>query len=212
MKVNLTKQFIERAIGPTVWDFGNEVLYRLCSDHPSHKDDATIIAKIWLIGRSYAAAIERRRGKDEMPGGDGFYEKKVAPAIKSSLVDAWLRAVAADTTNDVALTLETHGKVTALFTRISKMQKRSLASKYLHFHAPERFYIFDSRAGRALASLIGPARRRHAKGADRQYASFVYRCELLNDRIQEIIGRRLNARELDKVLLAHESQLHVKRQ
>ena len=43
-----------------VWDLGNKVLYDLCSSYPYHKTDEEIIAKIWLIGRSYAAAIERR--------------------------------------------------------------------------------------------------------------------------------------------------------
>jgi len=37
-----------------------------------------------------------------------------------------------------------------LFSKISGLNKRSLASKYLHFHVPELFYISDSRAYDAM--------------------------------------------------------------
>ena len=43
------------------WEYGNSVLYRMCKEQPEHKDIDVIVGKIWLIGRSYAAAIERRK-------------------------------------------------------------------------------------------------------------------------------------------------------
>ena len=42
-----------------IWNLGNEMLYQLCRDYPDHKAPEVITAKVWLIGRSYAAAIER---------------------------------------------------------------------------------------------------------------------------------------------------------
>jgi len=48
-----------RAIDDTIWDTANGILYGLCRKYPGHTDDAIIVAKLWLIGRSYAAAIER---------------------------------------------------------------------------------------------------------------------------------------------------------
>ena len=53
------------------WEYGNSVLYRMCKEQPEHKDIDVIVGKIWLIGRSYAAAIERR--KNAVGGGDDFY-------------------------------------------------------------------------------------------------------------------------------------------
>lgn len=41
------------------WSFGNQILYDMCLKNPSHTNENVIIGKIWLIGRSYAAAIER---------------------------------------------------------------------------------------------------------------------------------------------------------
>jgi hypothetical protein len=61
----------------SLWDFGNEVLYDLCKNNFDHKDSAKILSKVWLIGRSYSAAIERRRNKDEI--NDDFYIDKVVP-------------------------------------------------------------------------------------------------------------------------------------
>ncbi len=165
--------------------------------------DETIIAKVWLIGRSYAAAIERRKKVGATPAGDRFYENTVVRAIKASPIDDWFEKLSNDRAGDIALSLKIHGKVTKLFSDISKMQKRSLASKYLHFHFPERFYIFDSRACGALANLVRPARKPRLAGSDSQYAAFFHRCELLNNDLQMLYGRRLNARELDKVLLTY---------
>lgn len=44
---------------------GNKALYDLCKSYPMNDDVNGMIAKLWLIGRSYAASIERRYyGKD----------------------------------------------------------------------------------------------------------------------------------------------------
>jgi len=39
---------------------GNAILYKLCNDYPMNDDVNGMIAKLWLIGRSYAASPERR--------------------------------------------------------------------------------------------------------------------------------------------------------
>ena len=47
------------------WAYANSILYEMCSKTPLHNDADVIVGKIWLIGRSYAAAIERRKNKDD---------------------------------------------------------------------------------------------------------------------------------------------------
>lgn len=61
------------------WKYGNSVLYRMCEEEPEHKQIDVIVGKIWLIGRSYAAAIERR--KNAVVVGDDFYYDEVAPKL-----------------------------------------------------------------------------------------------------------------------------------
>jgi hypothetical protein len=204
MPVQLTPEFVLNALGGTPWDFGNQVLYELCHENPSHTRDDVIIAKVWLIGRTYAAAIERRR----VPGpwsGDEFYEKNVAPMIRDSEIDEWFARLFERPGKDAALDLEAHHQLTSLFTKISELEKRSLASKYLHFHFPERFYIFDSRASQSIGSLTTPVRTKSysLRQHDPVYAPFYLRCEQLCERLAPCVNRELSPREIDKVLLAY---------
>lgn len=55
------KKFLEQAERNNMWDFGNNILYTMCQENPKHEKEDIIIGKIWLIGRSYSAAIERRK-------------------------------------------------------------------------------------------------------------------------------------------------------
>ena len=203
MRSQITAKFVKKALSAKAWDFGNQVLYKLCAANPGHTRDDIIIAKVWLIGRTYAAAIERRRSTAGAVG-DAFYETVVAPKIRRSGIDNWFHALDNSPRGDMALNLETHMRVMKLFKKISRLEKRSLASKYLHFHFPKRFYIYDSRAAKAIATFtkpIGgslPPLRKH----DNVYARFSLRCQDLNGRIDSLADRHLSPREFDKVLLA----------
>src|ERR1019366_2260152 len=125
---------------------------RMCEKEPKHEDIDIISSKVWIIGRAYAAAIERgvvgkfRRG---LKPGEDFHQKKAAPAIKKSKIDKWIEAVSDIprlTEENLKRSLECHKRMTDLFKKITGMEKRSLASKYLHFHASNAFFIYDSRA------------------------------------------------------------------
>lgn len=82
---HVTRAELNAALKNTTWDLGNQVLYDLCRDHPRHNSADVVIAKVWLIGRSYSAAIERRRSPTAY--GDSFYTKHVAPAVLVSNID-----------------------------------------------------------------------------------------------------------------------------
>ncbi|MFZ1492656.1 MAG: hypothetical protein WAU60_04495 [Candidatus Competibacter denitrificans] len=200
---------IKAAKLPSPWKVGNEVLYELCRTRPIHTDAADVIAKIWLIGRSYAAAIERRKNKSDE--NDNFYVNVVAPAVISSSIDAWLeqaRRHDKPSANSLTTLLQIHHKTTQLFSDISGMEKRSLASKYLHFHVPQLFYIYDKRAVEALRLLGGLVRRasRITIEADKEYRKFAEKCLLLQEHVEEQYGVSLSPRELDNLLLQVQEQ------
>src|SRR6218665_3716563 len=67
------------------WNLGNKVLYELCSKNFTHDTTEKILAKTLLIGRVYAAAIERRKNKSGI--NDNFYLNTVAPTFKKSKLD-----------------------------------------------------------------------------------------------------------------------------
>lgn len=185
------------------WTLGNCVLYKLCKDHPHHKRDDEISAKIWLIGRAYAASIERRKKKENI--NDDFYSEVVIPQIKKSGIDEWIQNCKNKKTKDVCLLA--HKKTTNLFMKISGLEKRSLASKYLHFHLPDIFFIYDSRVSRAINILlkeldIGRMGRRVDDGLfDKSYASFYNKCVKVQGEIFKRYAVLLNCRELDTLLI-----------
>jgi hypothetical protein len=186
----LTQQFVRAALkSRSVWDLGNDVLYKLCADYPGHAANDAIIAKIWLIGRSYAAAVERRRVKGEFSG-DDFYVKCVAPHIRSSDIDAWLQELRQDKRGNAATALKVHKQFMDLLNEITQLDKRSFASKYLHFHFPSLFFIYDSRAAKSVGQLVEDRspRRHFSEGTDTTYARFFSRCEELGRSIRDLIG------------------------
>lgn len=201
----ISKEDIASVRKPWVWDLGNQVLYDLCKKHPEHRTDEEIVAKVWLIGRSYAAAIERR--KNAIQTGDDFYESTVAPEMKKWGIDSWLALASVVTDSGAPETIAVHKKLMDHFKSITDLEKRSLASKYLHFHLPEIFFIYDSRARQAIMKVVP---RLHlipdipdifSEESDKEYKNFVRRCVWLRDHIQKIHNTLLTPRELDKLLL-----------
>ena len=64
---------------------------------------------------------------------------------------------------------EAHARTTELFTKIRGLEKRSLASKYLHFHVPGLFFIYDARAiagMRKVMDVVGRATRYAESGGE----------------------------------------------
>jgi hypothetical protein len=186
-----------------VWDLGNQALYDLCRKHPDHRSVDAIIAKVWLIGRTYAASIERRRQHTSAEG-DDFYVDVVGPAIKSSGIDRWLAPLWALRRPDPAAVIPVHKRLTDLFEEISGLEKRSLASKYLHFHVPQAAYIYDARAVAAIRQVSPPLRRLAISfdESDEEYARYFLRCEGFRQELERVVGRAMTPREVDNVLLA----------
>jgi len=206
MRHRISQKDIESALGHSPWDFGNGWLYRLCREHPRHDDEGVIIAKIWLIGRSYSAAIERRKTGDGQ-GSDLFYERKVATGIFRANLDEHLGALPPamrDPRVQIGRALAVHEMLLGVFEKITGEAKRSLASKYLHFHRPDLFFLYDSRARGAIATVtpkIGQIQDIESEGGDVEYRAFCRRALWLTHSILGRFGKRLTPRQLDRVLL-----------
>ena len=133
------------------WKFANEILYDMCKKNPKHEEGQVIVAKIWLIGRSYAAAIERTK---EAKNAKDFYYEKVVPKVLN-IHDELDRRIAELNNGEkyerlsrdnLDKALEAHKFLINAFHDITGQDDHSLVSKYLHFHCPSMFYIYDSRA------------------------------------------------------------------
>ncbi len=191
------------------WDFGNSVLYRMCEEYPCHDNEDVIAGKIWLIGRSYAAAIERRKTGDDY-NGDDFYFDVVAPSMKEvgkeldSRIDRFKKSKK-NIADDLENILSTHRILVEIFREITGLEKRSLASKYLHFHCPEKFFIYDSRAKSAIRKIVTKPDKKILSGIsefDPEYADFVCRMIELQQFLEGELGVYELPRKLDGFLLA----------
>ena len=135
------KEQIKKAKQETPWDFSNKILYDLCRNNDLHNKDEIILTKVLFIGRIYAAAVERRRNKkDEI--NDDFYIKTIIPTFKKSELDRHLEKLKnfdKITISNIPDILEAHHYLTSILKNITKLNKRSFSSKYLHFHLPELF-------------------------------------------------------------------------
>lgn len=200
LNVRFVKSVLDRQ---SAWDLGNQTLYNLCLKHPDHRSVDVIVAKMWLIGRSYASSIERRRDSQSAKG-DDFYLDTVGPRMKRSGVDMWFGVIRELRRPDLSVVVPVHKRLTDVFREISGLEMRSLASKYLHFHFPRAVYIYDERASRAIR-LTQPRLRRKAPTCDRYdktYARFFQGCTPFRDELEQLLGRAVSPREVDKVLLA----------
>jgi hypothetical protein len=189
------------------WDWANSILYDMCKNNLTHKKEDIALAKMWLIGRSYSAAIERGAGEHVKSSVD-FYAEKVAPMLVSSDIDKWinkLNKIGRITDSNYEELLKAHFKLMNKIIKITDKSKRSLVSKYLHFHSPETVFIYDSIANKSIRVLLSKEKRNfnYIKGYDNAYSLFVVRCLYLRDKVIEPkIGKTVSPRFIDKVLLS----------
>jgi hypothetical protein len=189
------------------WDFGNQILYKLCQENLQHKHDNIILTKVLFIGRIYSAAIERRRNKKNS-NNDNFYISSVAPAFKNSKLDkqiSELKTLQLKPDN-IPKILEVHNDLIKMLSRITDLDKRSFASKYLHFHLPHLYFIYDSRALTALREFTSRVSKElrnipRLSQVDKDYATFFCKCFDVKRRIEQEHKTKLTTRQFDNILI-----------
>jgi hypothetical protein len=146
------------------WGAVDEVLYRLCREHPDHTDRRWTTAKVALIGRAYSAGLERRVSPPE--GQQAIVVIADYCELHGAGIDEIIRPLHPIeeplSLDDLVTIVAVHGRLTELLVGVTTDGKspRSFVSKYLHFHNPT-VPIYDSyalagavRAVRWNASLI----------------------------------------------------------
>jgi len=213
MKTFPSLQKINIAQQQQPWDLGNKMLYDLCKGNFWHDTDDKILAKVWLIGRAYAAAIERRRNKAET--NHDFYIDIVAPTLRHSRIDEHLRNLKTYGKLSVEIlpqVLETHHYLTSTLFEITELNKRSFSSKYLHFHLPDLFFIYDSRVVTALRQFVSRVPKElihltHLEKVDLEYSKFVCKSLYLMSKIQDRYQINLTIRQFDNLLISLDDQV-----
>jgi hypothetical protein len=192
------------------WAVSDGLLYDLCATYPEHRDAKGVTAKMLLIGRAYAAAAERGRsaGSAAASLNDDFYTCDLPQALRNSQLDGILdgiRPIQRINEENAAEILQAHTALMDVLRVLTGINKRSLASKYLHFHLPNLFFILDLRA-KGVMRLLSP--RSHGRtmissfGGDPEYSAFVRAALSLRQALENEFGVQLTPRHLDRILLA----------
>jgi len=200
----------------------DDMLYRLCRQHPSHRDPAAVHAKLSLIGRSYMTRLETLlEGNDAQSGNLNRWSEfflRNAPTIDSILAETEVirGRLTPRALTDVA---RLHGRLVRLLkSRIMRnstphMREKtptSFVSKYLHFHNPS-VPIYDSWASagarghhllRSALDTLGDAPR----GVDTDYWRFLRMFWCVYQLAGAALGQTPSVRHLDRYLLAVRAQ------
>ena len=203
----MTSKQIDDCQKTNEWSIANKVLYDLCLNNFTHDTNEKILAKTLLIGRAYAAAIERRKNKSEI--NDNFYLDIVAPSFKKSKIDIFIAELKElkDISNEsMPKIIDAHYYLTQLLFKITNLEKRSFSSKYLHFHLPELFFIYDTRAVSAMRLFVKKLPKefqvlKERENTDKEYSNFFYKCIYLRQTINEQFNVLLTPRQIDNLLI-----------
>lgn len=200
MKLTLTREFITDALCQPILDPKLRALYDLCFMHRHHMRDDIVVDKLRLITRLYSTSLY-----NVVPAwpGKSFSAEATAHNLSRSSVDHWFGALSTAEALDSSLLLELHKRLMDVFADIEEEEARSLASKYLHFHFPELFHVYDTRIASALSLLMaGECGFLALADFDAAYGRFHACCRKLTERVAPLVGRNLSPRELDVVLRA----------
>ena len=190
--------------------FGNMVLYKMCQgDQLRHDVPEVVTGKLWLIGRAYAASPERGSGEKPPGAPDDFFEY-LAGCNRSDwlALDQQLSSLTEGnefSASSMQLILPIHRSFMDMISnaigkrRLSPGKEprahRSFASKYLHFHRPDHFPIYDSYVTAALARETKGNSDIPAvptDGVDPTYAQFCSRLAAYRQKMPTLTLRQLD--------------------
>ncbi len=192
MQPELTPEFVTDALAESILDPRRRALYDLCFQHRNHLDETATAEKLRRIVRLYAEY-----------DGCSLSPEAEARRLGRSGVDSWFGLLASAEALDALQLLQTHRRLMAVFADLDEAEARSLASKYLHFHFPELFPVYDAVVAPAAARLAGDeCPDEDAPAPDPAYARHVTCCRRVTEQLRPEVGRRLGPRELDLLLRA----------
>lgn len=203
-KKQLCKYYEQSKKMNALWNVSNNVLYEMCKKYPAHKKASEVVAKIFIIGRSYAAAIERTKN-------DNIYELKIPDLVSKHGKDIDNALLECNKSN-LQQIFKTYDLILTSFHEVSGKWNRSLASKYLHFHQPENFYLMDSRAKKGLREILKvysisakirnkEKRQYFVSKESTEYETFYLRCQRCVDELENEFKCKLTTKEFDNLLL-----------
>lgn len=108
--------------------------------------------------------------------------------------------------NTIKYALETHNYLVGILKKITNHNNRSFSSKHLHFHIPELFFIYDSRAKKVIRKFKNRISLEYQSileldNIDSEYAKFYIKYFKLKNQITLNYEIVLTNREIDNLLI-----------
>jgi len=190
------------------WQTIDRTLYELVERNPDHSAWASVAAKVWIIGRTYATGIERKIPTRNTQG-SSLSQLTEHILARRRTVEPIFRELAKVTEPLTLSKLKTivvaHGRFVKLLQPIMRRQQspRSFASKYMHFHCPA-VPLYDTYAVGTLRHLYHWREDFEVfdlpTGADEHYAWHVMRFWQLYQDARRA-GKQVSVKLLDYYLL-----------
>jgi hypothetical protein len=208
----VTRKTLDKATGENHIIFSDKIIYQMCANQLYHVDDDIIKGKLMMIGRVYAASIERTKKQLKLLPKEDFYLKIAAPTIRKSKIDKLIKE-AKDAPGlhleSAPLFIGIHQELVDIFERISGKSNRSLASKYLHFHAPNKFFILDKFAKDGAKQFQLDVKndvkrvktKLHKPIENTEYLRHFVTCLKIRELIKDFYKKSLDPRQIDNLLL-----------
>lgn len=202
---------IYQATSPQKDDYLNSVLYGMCKKSPGHTDIGVIYAKLSIIGRTYAAALERTSTKEKKS--NAIFSTAISKIIKDGTLDVLIneaRSAKLPTSVEFSSTdleaistiLAPHAYLSRVLGQAAEIGKVSLSSKYLHFHLPDLYPIYDKYSRRNISKFTsGIGNKLKYENCDESYAKFFIRCLVLKNSLMKNHQKKLSLRQIDNLLL-----------
>ncbi len=123
------------------------LIYEHIKNNITHVDADIVYAKVVLVNRMYRANLKFAGGDPEGTIADGLVKEKVDDKLQK-VANAKFNA------DSLGLIVSTHKVVTDCCEKLLHRKPTSFVSKYLHFHFPEAFPIFDKYAYNSAWNIV----------------------------------------------------------
>lgn len=182
---------------------GNDILYRMCSDYPNHNDLNVVHSKIWLVSYAYSTHLHRKSGSNAL----GNVAKTLHVADIDSITSL-CASIQSINLRNIHISIEVHAKICGILQSVLSVNPRSFVSKYLHFHYPNAFFMYDSKVVRNIRLQIKQHQGAPKKfdldktvklnNYDKNYMWYCLRAIYYRDTVKNLPGA--SPREVDRYL------------
>ena len=206
MKINLEKElrkYYKKSKTEYRFKVMMDTLYNMCRKSKKHStvDINTTISKLMLIGRSHAASLERRKNTEDYAWPYPSTAKKIAKIkdfdLRISKINKYQFPFKDDQIKEINKIVY---QLTKVFEEMTGMAKPSLASKYLHFHAPI-VPKYDSYASKAVNSFDLSFDSVEFGKYKSKYSQYLLKINAAGKEVRRGIDKKASPMDVDNFLL-----------